>query len=92
MNENQTITSIEPLHVLLRRRREELGLFQSEVAEAVHVSPEAVTLWEAGRRRPELSKIPRVAEVLELNPKELCARALAEYHPAFYAALQETAA
>ncbi len=92
MNENPTITTTEPLHVLLRRRREELGLFQAEIAKAVHVSPECITLWEAGRRRPELSKIPRVAEILELDVKEVCARALAEYHPAFYVALLQTAA
>lgn len=49
MNENPTITAIEiPLHILLRRRRQELKLVQSKVAEALHVSPECVTLWEAG--------------------------------------------
>ena len=35
--------------------------WQAEVAEALNVSPEAVTLWESGRRRMELSKIPRLA-------------------------------
>ncbi len=88
MNENAPITARkEPLHVLLRRRREQLSLLQSEVAEAVHVSPECVTLWEAGRRRMELSKVPRLAEILEIDGKELCAKALQEFHPAFYATL-----
>src|SRR3954452_16664242 len=69
MNENPTITAIEiPLHILLRRRRQELKLVQSKVAEALHVSPECVTLWEAGRRRMDLSKLPRIALVLQLDP------------------------
>ena len=76
-----------PLHILLRRRREELSLLQSDVADALHVSPECVTLWEAGRRRMELSKLPRIAAILELDAKELCAQALAEFHPLFYATL-----
>jgi transcriptional regulator with XRE-family HTH domain len=57
-----------PLHILLRRRREELRLLQAQVAEALRVSPHCVTLWQAGRRRMELSKIPRLAAVLDLNP------------------------
>jgi DNA-binding XRE family transcriptional regulator len=88
MNENPTaITTEVPLHILLRRRREELSLFQAQVAEALHVSPECVTLWEGGRRRMELSKLPRIAATLQLDPKELCAKALAEFHPLLYAAL-----
>ena len=67
-----------PLHILLRRRREELKLLQSDVAEALHVRPECVGLWEAGRRRMELCKIPRLAAVLQIDPQQLCAKALAE--------------
>ena len=32
----------------------------------------------------ELSKIPRVARALQIDAKELCAKALVEYHPAFF--------
>ena len=35
----------------------------------------------------ELGKFPRIAATLELDAKELCARALAEYHPGFFATL-----
>ena len=88
MNQNSTVTTIEPpLHILLRRRREELCLYQAEIAEALHVSPECVGLWECGRRRMELSKLPRIAAALQLDAKELCAKALAEFHPLLYAAL-----
>ena len=88
MNKNPTHGGAKaPLHILLRQRREQLCLLQSDVAAALHVSPECVTLWEAGRRRMELSKIPRIAAILELDAKQLCAKALAEFHPAFYATL-----
>src|SRR6202162_1357318 len=81
------ITTEVPLHILLRTRRKELSLFQSQVAEALHVSPECITQWECGHRRMELSKLPRIAAALHLNPRQLCAKALAEFHPLFYAPL-----
>ena len=88
MNQNPTaITTEVPLHILLRRRREELSLLQAQVAEALHVSPECITQWEGGHRRMELSKIPRIAAALQLDAKALCAKALAEFHPLVYAAL-----
>ena len=43
MSTNRTFTSEEPLNILLRRRRLELGLLQAEIAEELHVSVEAVT-------------------------------------------------
>ena len=76
-----------PLHELLRRRREELKLPQSKVAEALHVRPECVCLWESGRRRMELCKLPRIAAVLQIDPQQLCAKGLAEYHPHFFLSL-----
>ena len=85
MNANGIIAV--PLHVFLRRRRTELKLLQADVAEALNVTPESVTLWEAGRRRMELSKLPRLAEVLQIDAKALCANALAEFHPLFYRTL-----
>jgi transcriptional regulator with XRE-family HTH domain len=76
-----------PLHVLLRRRREQLHLRQAFIAEAVRVTPECVGLWEAGARRMSLDTIPRVAAVLQLPVYPVCRQALREYHPAFAAAL-----
>ena len=80
-------TGDPPLHTLLRRRRQELNLRQADIAEALNVSAEAVTLWESGRRRMELSKIPRIAEALQLDARDLCIQALAEFHPGFHATL-----
>ena len=87
MSTNRMFTSEEPVNVLLRRRRLELGLLQAEVAEELHVSAEAITMWESGRRRMDLAKLPRLAAVLEIDPKELCTKALSEFHPLFYASL-----
>ena len=88
MNQNSTATTTQvPLHILLRRRREELSLFQSQIAEALHVTPECVGQWESGHRRMELSKLPRIAQALQMDAKELCAKALAEFHPLVYATL-----
>ena len=88
MNQNSTATTIElPLRILLRRRREELSLYQAEIAEELHVTPECVGLWESGRRRMELGRLPRLAAALQLDAKELCAKALSEYHPLVYVTL-----
>ena len=57
MNSNSTPAE-EPLHILIRRRRQELHLPQAEIAEALHVTPECVLRWECGQRRMELSKLP----------------------------------
>jgi transcriptional regulator with XRE-family HTH domain len=82
-----TTAAIEPVHTLLRRRRKELSLIQADIAEALHVTPECIVLWECGRRRMELSKLPRLAAALQIDAKELCAKALAEFHPSVYAVL-----
>ena len=88
MNQNSTTNTTQvPLHILLRRRREELSLYQTQLAEALHVTPECIGQWESGRRRMELGKLPRIAEALHLDAKELCAKALLEFHPLVHAAL-----
>jgi len=87
LNDYPSFTSEPPLHIQLRRRRQELHMIQADVAERLDVTPEAVTLWEGGHRRMELSKIPRLARALQIDPKELCAKALQEYHPAFFQTL-----
>lgn len=84
MNDYPCFGAEPPLHMQLRRRREQLNLRQADVAEALGVSAEAVTLWEGARRRVELCKIPRLAQTLHMDQRELCFTALAEYHPAFF--------
>lgn len=81
------ITTEAPLHIPLRQRRKELSLFQSQLAEVLHVSPECIAQWECGRRRMELSKLPRIAAALQRDARELCSKALAEFRPLLYASL-----
>ena len=84
MNDYPAFTAHPPMYMQLRRRREELHLRQADVAEALGVSAEAVCLWESARRRVELCKVPRLAQTLQMDPRELCFTALEEYHPAFF--------
>lgn len=69
---------------LLRQRRMQLRLRQTEIAAELRVEPESVGNWENGRRRMELDKIPRLASILQLNAQDLCRRALSEWHPRFH--------
>jgi transcriptional regulator with XRE-family HTH domain len=76
-----------PFAQFLRQRRTALRLRQAEIAAALRVEPETVGHWESGRRRMELDRIPRVAAILHLDTKDLCRRALSEWHPRFHDAL-----
>ncbi len=44
--------------------RKEKGLTQSEVAERLHVSPQAVSKWENGDSMPDISLLPEIAKLL----------------------------
>ena len=76
-----------PFARALRRRRIELGLTQAEVAGPCGVTPEAVTLYEKGKRFPDLERVPRLAAVLELESDALGRLLLQEQAPLFYADL-----
>lgn len=71
----------------IRRRREELGKTQLQVAEAVGVTSDCITLVEGGRRRLDLDRIPRLADALEMDRKDLCRQALLARSPQFYSEL-----
>lgn len=47
---------------VLRKKR---GLTQEELADRLHISPQAVSKWENGRAMPELSLLIEVAEALD---------------------------
>lgn len=49
---------------LLRR---ESGMTQEEVAEKLHVTPQAVSKWENGRSLPETALLPAVARLLDVG-------------------------
>lgn len=48
-----------------RQIREGAGLTQAVVADAVGVTPQAVALWESGRRRPRGLLFNRYAEAID---------------------------
>jgi len=73
-----------PFGTFVRTRRRELGMTQRQVAQAVGVTPEAITLIEAGRRQPELERVPALADALETDRQTLCRLALETRAPAFY--------
>lgn len=64
-----------------------MRLNQAQIAAELNVGPESVCLWETGRRRIELDKLPRLAAALQLNAADLCRLALFERHPSLYGAL-----
>ncbi len=66
----------------IRSRRLELGLTQRFVADRIGLAtPDFVSLVEQGRRRLDLDRVPALATALGLEPRTLCAMALAERHP-----------
>ena len=73
-----------PFGDFIRTRRTQLGLTQRQVAQSVGVTPECITLIEAGRRQPELERVPRLADALQTDRQALCRLALECRAPVFY--------
>jgi transcriptional regulator with XRE-family HTH domain len=61
----------ERLGKKIARYRNNLGLTQAELAEAVNVQPETISRIETGHRAASLELLPRLARALELNLSEL---------------------
>ena len=56
---------------LIARRRRELGLSQTELAERLHVTDKAVSRWETGRGMPAIDSLEPLAKELGLSVSEL---------------------
>lgn len=52
----------------LKQLRESKYLMQMEVAEKLKVSPAAVSLWESGKRQPDLRNVRELAVVYAVAP------------------------
>ena len=50
----------------LKRRREELGLSQREVASAVNVSVQTISNWETGRYKEAMLTLPQVKALCQI--------------------------
>lgn len=46
-------------------------LTQTEMAEALGVSPSVLSLWERGRRRPHMKNLRQLAERLGVQPQQI---------------------
>ena len=56
---------------LIRKKRKEKKLTQSDLAKVVFVTPQAVSLWEQGERFPDAAAQVMLYKILNLNPVEL---------------------
>jgi transcriptional regulator with XRE-family HTH domain len=63
---NQYVTG-----AMIRKLREKRKLTQQELAEKLHVSPQAISKWETGQGFPDISLLEPLASVLEISLPEL---------------------
>jgi transcriptional regulator with XRE-family HTH domain len=56
---------------MIQRRRMEMGMTQRQLAKAVGVKPSHIGYLEHGRRRPSLSLVTRLANILGLEKRKL---------------------
>lgn len=66
-NKAQKVT----LGSVLKRRRQQLGMTQADVAKRVNCRPNYIGYLEAGARRPSPSLVTRLAKALDLSAQEL---------------------
>ncbi len=52
----------------IRKRRMELKLLQSDVAECFDVSTDCITFWEKNRSNPQIKFFPKIISFLGYNP------------------------
>lgn len=52
----------------IRERRKTLRMTQQDLAAAFGINRVSVTNWEAGDTTPEISKMPKLGEILQCNP------------------------
>ena len=66
----------------IRVLREKMGLSQQQVAEAVHVSQQAVARWESGLAKPRADLLPQLASLFNCTIDELFLDARQQKAPA----------
>ncbi len=58
---------LRDLAARIRTQREKRGLTQSEVAQALEISPQAVSKWERGENAPDISQLVPLGELLDVS-------------------------
>ncbi|MBQ8551197.1 MAG: helix-turn-helix transcriptional regulator [Clostridia bacterium] len=72
--------SITEIGMKLAEARKKKDLTQTELADLLGISFQAVSNWERGNSMPDISRLPEIAELLDLPPDELlgCAKPLSD--------------
>ncbi len=55
----------------IKKCRENKGLSQEALADALNVTRQTVSSWETGRTEPDIDTLHRIAQVLEVTVEEL---------------------
>ena len=63
---------------LIKKRREEIGMTQEQLAQCLHLSRQSVSQWETEERQPTVAILEKLASVLQLSLKSLVSRASQE--------------
>lgn len=61
----------DTMGTIIAAKRKELGMTQLELAEKMGVTDKAVSKWERGLSFPDVTSLPRLAEVLGMSVDEL---------------------
>jgi transcriptional regulator with XRE-family HTH domain len=73
---------------LIRHFRERADISQKEFSKRVgHASAEWTGMIESGARKLDIDLVPRVAQILKVNLRDLTLVALAQYYPKTYSVL-----
>ena len=57
--------------MMIASKRKELGMTQMELAEKMGVTDKAVSKWERDLSYPDISSLPKLAEIFEMSVDEL---------------------
>lgn len=55
----------------IRRLREQLGMTQKQLADALGLNQSAIALWESGKTVPTLQNLYRLADILGCDARDL---------------------
>lgn len=55
----------------MRKYRKALGLSQLDVAKQLGVSPNAVSMWETGERKPDIIMLKKLTSILHCTADQL---------------------
>ena len=58
---------------VIKYRRQKRNMTQAELAELLHVTPQAVSRWEMGISYPDIAMVPLISEALFVSADELLA-------------------